>query len=463
VKGLGLADCVFLVIGNMVGTGIFLTTGEVAKSLPSPWWILLAWLLGGLMALCGALCYAELGAAFPRAGGHYVYLREAYGPLVGFLDGWLSFLASFPCSIAFMAIGLAEYLRPFVPGLSADHVLASLQVFGFGLTLHGGHVTALVVVVALSAINCLGVRPGSVAQNLLTALKIGCLVGLVGGGLFSGAGLWSHFALAMPAKPLGSTITALGTALIGVSFAYYGWDAATYVAGEVKKPERNLPLSLALGTLVVVALYLAFNFVLLYALPVEEMAGAPNVASDAAARLVGGAAPGLISAVIIVCILGSLNATILVGPRLYYAMARDGLFFRRMARLDPRSRVPTGAILAQAAWTCLILITGTFGQILTYCVFVMLILSAATAAAVFVLRVRRPDLERPYRVWGYPVVPAIFCLSALGIVVNTALTQPKESAWGLLSIGIGVFAYLYWRRKASIPQKPPSLSPSAGV
>jgi len=443
-RSLGVTDCTLLVIGAMVGTGIFLTTGSVAEALPSPWLILLAWLLGGVFALCGALTYAELGACFPRAGGHYVYMREAYGPLCGFLDGWLSFAVSFPCSIAFMAVGISQYLSYFFGVFAADNVLAQISGLGVTVTIHGGHIPALACVVGLTAVNCLALRVGSSTQNALTVLKIVCLVGLTALGLACGKGAFSR----LGAHPSGLTgagiLPGLAGALIGVSFAYFGWDAATYMAAEARQPQRTLPRALARGTIIVIALYLVFNLALLYLVPVAKMPGSANIAQDAAAVVVGRAGAAVVSVVIIVCIVGALNATIMIGPRIYYAMAKDGLFFRSLARAHPRFRVPATAMIVQGIWTCAIIITSTFASILIYSVFALLVLSTATAAAVFVLRARRPDIARPYRTWGYPVVPAIYCLGSLGILVNMLIHDPHQSAWSLVAVALGIPIYLYW-------------------
>ncbi len=449
-RSLGATDCTLLVIGAMVGTGIFLTTGSVAKELPSPFWIQIAWLLGGLLALAGALTYAELGASFPGAGGHYVYMREAYGPLAGFLDGWLSFAVSFPCSIAFMAVGFSEYLGYFLPAFASEHVVATVSLWGATVTLHAGHFPAVVCILGLTAVNCLALQVGRNTQNALTALKVLALLGLVLLGLASGKGAWAHLAAA-PSSPIGvGALPAVAGALIGVSFAYFGWDAATYMAAEAREPQRTLPRSLAAGTVAVVALYLLFNLSLLYLVPVEQMAASANVAQDAAVVALGHTGATVISAAIIVCILGAMNATIMVGPRIYYAMAKDGLFFPAVGQLDPRRGVPAVAMIIQGVWSCVIVVTGTFGSILTYSVFALLVLSTATAGAVFVLRVRRPDVQRPYRTWGYPVVPALYCLGTLGILANTLVHQSWQSAWSLVAVAVGVPVYWYWRARAHV-------------
>jgi APA family basic amino acid/polyamine antiporter len=442
-RGLGLGDCTLLVVGSMVGSGIFLTNAHIAASLPSAWLILSAWLLGGLMALTGALSYAELGASLPRAGGHYVYLREAYGPLVGFFDGWLSFVASFPGSIAFVALALLAYM----PNSWTGGPLFAANVFGLEWALGSRQLIAAGIILGLSGINGLGLRAGAGTQNLLTGLKIAALLGIAAFALASGRGRWENLAAG---AHVGIGLAGLGGALVGVSFSYLGWDAATYMAAETKRPQLNIPRSLALGTLGVVLLYLLFNIGVLYGVGAREMAGVENPTQLAVARLLGPGWSGLLTAVILVCILGSLNATVMVGPRIYYAMSRDGLFPRPLGSVGARTGVPVAAIAAQAIWACVIVFSATLGRILAFTVLVIWLLSAITGAAVFVLRVRRPQLERPYQVWGYPIVPAIFCLSSLGLAVNHLRNTPADLLWlvGFLAAGVPVYALLR-RRKAA--------------
>lgn len=434
-RGLHCRDCVLLVVGSMIGSGIFLTTGQIAEVLPAPWLILAAWLVGGAMALAGALSYAELGASFPQAGGHYVYLREAYGGFAGFLDGWLSFVASFPGSIAFISLGLVSYL----PAAWSSHTISSVEALGLGWTVESRHLIAVGIILGLSAVNALGLRMGSGAQNLLAGLTIAALLGFAAFGLGSGRGQWGHFTLA---EGEGPGLSGMGLALIGISFSYLGWDAATYMAAEVKQPQRVLPRALALATLLVVALYLLFNAALLYALPASELAAAPNAAAAVVDRLLGPRFAGVLVAAILVCILGSLNATIMVGPRVYYAMARDGLFPRLLGSVNRVTRVPVAAILAQGLWASVIVFSATLGRILAFTVLVIWLLSAITAAAVFILRWRSPGLERPYRTWGYPWVPALFCLFSLALAANRLRHAPADLLWLAGFLAVGALIYL---------------------
>jgi APA family basic amino acid/polyamine antiporter len=454
VRGLGLADCVLLVVGSMIGSGIFLTTGEVAKHLPTPSLILGAWLVGGIMALTGALTYAELGAALPRAGGHYVYLREAYGPLVGFFDGWLSFVASFPGSIAFVALGLMTYL----PSAWTGHALWTVETPIFRWSVASANLLAIGLIIALSVINGLGLRTGSGAQNFLSALKIAALAGIAGFGLLAGRGSWANLGGAEPMVG-GAGIAEFGTALIGVSFAYLGWDAATYMAAEVRHPQRSVPRSLVIGTLLVMALYLLFNVVLLYGVPTGVLAMSSAPVRDVADSLLGPGLSTLMTLAILVCILGSLNATVMVGPRIYYAMAQDGLFPRVFASVHRRTRVPVAAIAGQAALACIIVLSATLGRILAFTVLVIWLLSAVTGAAVFVLRHRAPNAPRSYRAWGYPWVSAVFCLSSVALMVNHLVRSPGDVIWLVAFLVAGLPFYLAMRprrRSTSAPARPVS-------
>jgi APA family basic amino acid/polyamine antiporter len=453
-RGLGLGDCTLLVVGSMVGSGIFLTNAHIAASLPSAWLILSAWLLGGIMALTGALSYAELGASLPRAGGHYVYLREAYGPLVGFFDGWLSFVASFPGSIAFVSLALLAYL----PSSWTGGPLLATSVFGLEWALGSRQLIAAGIILGLSGINALGLRAGAGTQNLLTGLKIAALLGIAAFALASGRGRWENFSAGTQWE-IG--LAGLGGALVGVSFSYLGWDAATYMAAETKRPQLNIPRSLALGTLGVVLLYLLFNVGVFYGVGAREMAAVENPTQVAVARLLGPTWSGLLTAVIVVCILGSLNATVMVGPRIYYAMSRDGLFPGAFGSVGARTRVPVAAIAAQAIWACVIVFSATLGRILAFTVLVIWLLSAITGAAVFVLRVRRPQLERPYRVRGYPIVPAVFCLSSLGLGINHLRSTPVDLLWlaGFLAAGLPVYA---WLRRGEAARQASALSNDVG-
>jgi APA family basic amino acid/polyamine antiporter len=447
-RELGFFDAMMLIVGNIIGIGIFVTTGEIAQSLPSPGGILLVWLLGGLLALAGALSFAELAASLPYSGGDYVYLREAYGSLVGFLSGWSSFLVTFSGSIALLAVVFTAFMSFFFPALSQDYVLISIDVLGFPVQLSLGHLFSILVVLLLSAIHCLGVGMGAVVQNFLTVLKIGSLIGIVLLGVVVGKGSLDNFSPFFEAQKVGD-ISHFGFAFIPVIFTYAGWNAVTYMAGEVKEPERTLPRALLWANLLVIVLYIAINAVYFYAVPVTEMRGAIRVSELATTALFGRQTSAWITAMITVSILGALNVTTMIGPRVYFAMAHDGLFFQNLTRVHPRFYTPSNAIILQALWSSLLILTGTFSFLLNYVSVIITIFSALTVGAVMVLRAVRPALARPYKVWGYPIVPLLFIVTSLWIAFATVQEKPWDAFRGLGIVALGVPAYFFWSRSKS--------------
>jgi APA family basic amino acid/polyamine antiporter len=445
VRGLSAWDGTLLTIGATVGTGIFITTGDIAKSLPHPGLILLVWLVGGLLTLAGALTYAELGVLFPRAGGIYHFLKQAYGPLWGFLYGWACFLVIMSGGIAAIAVGFGEYLGSFLPFFSTQHVLLSVAIGSWVWTLSGGQVAAATAIILLTAINYVGLREGTWVQNLLTIVKVGAIVGFAALGL-----LVTPKVAATLCGPLPSTglLTAFGVGMIAALWTYDGWYGLALSAGEVRTPERNLPRGLVWGTVAVIAMYVLLNLVYLRALPVAAMAATPRIGETAAAALFGVVGGRLVSAVVLVSAFGCLAATILYAARIYLPMAQDGLFFRALAGIHPRHHTPGRCLLAQGAWSALLAVSGTYSQLYTYAIFAATLFHVATGAAVFVLRRTQPTLPRPYRVWGYPIVPALFILASGVLVVNTLVEQPLQSLWGLGLVALGLPAYAYWRRRA---------------
>jgi basic amino acid/polyamine antiporter, APA family len=445
VRGLSAWDGTLLTIGATVGTGIFITTGDIAKSLPHPGLILLVWLVGGLLTLAGALTYAELGVLFPRAGGIYHFLKQAYGPLWGFLYGWACFLVIMSGGIAAIAVGFGEYLGSFLPFFSTQHVLLSVAIGSWVWTLSGGQVAAATAIILLTAINYVGLREGTWVQNLLTIVKVGAIVGFAALGL-----LVTPKVAATLYGPLPSTglLTAFGVGMIAALWTYDGWYGLALSAGEVRTPERNLPRGLVWGTVAVIAMYVLLNLVYLRALPVAAMAATPRIGETAAAALFGAVGGRLVSAVVLVSAFGCLAATILYAARIYLPMAQDGLFFHALAGIHPRHHTPGRCLLAQGAWSALLAVSGTYSQLYTYAIFAATLFHVATGAAVFVLRRTQPTLPRPYRVWGYPIVPALFILASGVLVVNTLVEQPLQSLWGLGLVALGLPAYAYWRRRA---------------
>lgn len=444
-RELGLFDAVMLIVGNIIGIGIFVTTGEIAQSLSSPGGILLVWLLGGLLALAGALSFAELSASLPYTGGDYVYLREAYGPAVGFLSGWSSFLVTFSGSIALLSVVFTAFVSFFFPFLSLDRVFFSLEVLGLTLRLSPGHLLSLLVVFLLSAVHYRGVGMGALVQNVLTVLKIGALLAIIVLGVLIGKGSMENFSPFFDLGKLGD-LSRFGFAFIPVIFTYAGWNAVTYMAGEVKEPERNLPRALLWANLLVIFLYVAVNAVYFYAVRVEKMQGAIRVSELATTALFGYETSAWITAIITVSILGALNVTIMIGPRIYFAMAQDGLFFQRLTQVHPRFHTPSNAIVLQSLWSALLIVTGTFSFLLNYVTVIITIFSAMTVGAVLVLRAKRPDLKRPYSVWGYPIVPIAFIAVSLSVAWATVWEKPWDALGGLGIVGLGIPAYLFWSR-----------------
>ena len=435
-RDLSLVDCALLVIGSVIGSGIFLTPGNIARTVESVEGVFLVWVAGGILSLFGALAYAELGAMFPRAGGIYVFLREAYGPLTAFLYGWCTFFVMQSGSVATLAAAFAIYLGYLLPVSPGIAKLCAIAMIGF-----------------LTVINCLGVRSGARVQNILTVVKIGSLIG-ISVVLFSmSGGSFQHFSY-KPASLVAFSWSALGTAMIAVLWAYEGWHILTYNAGEVKNPRRNLTGGLVLGTAAVIALYLTVNLAYLYALPFERIIGSRRLASDAMELAMGPVGGTLIAVAILISITGATNSNTMGGPRVYFAMARENLFFKPFAYVQPRYVVPTVSIALQGVWASVLTLIGSFDQLFSYVIFVAWIFYGLGGLAVLVLRQTRPNVERPYKTWGYPIVPLLFALGAFLIVLNTMANDFKRgqilsssSFWGLVFVLTGLPAYFYWQRK----------------
>lgn len=450
IRQLGLFDSSMVMVGIVIGSGIFLTTGIMAKSIPSGGLILLAWLVGGLLTLAGALTYAELGAAMPEAGGQYVYLREAYGPMAGFLFGWILFLVYMTGGIAALALAFAEYIGYFFPYLGTNHIIVTLDIPLLKGSLHyslsAGQMIGVSVIILLSIVNFIGVGLGKSIQNVFTVIKIGTIAAIIILGFAIGKGTPPELAMDPAGMSFGSIIIGFGVALVAVAWAFDGWNNVNFVAGEIKNPRRNLPLALILGTLGITFLYVLVNYIYLYALPMQETIGVVRIAEKATGALFGSSTGTLISALVIVSVFGSLNGSILVGPRVYYAMAKDGLFFQKVAHVHPRFLTPGFSILIQAVWASLLTLLGTFEQIFTFAMFIAIAFWIAATAAVFTLRKKRPDLPRPYKTWGYPVVPAIFIIASTGILLNTLIDKPVEALAGIFLTALGIPAYFYWKQ-----------------
>ena len=435
---LNLWDVVMIVIGGVIGSGIFLSPSEIATAVPFPAVMLAVWVVGGLLSLFGAVAFAELGAALPEAGGIYIYLREAYGPLISFLFGWTLFLVIDSGSIATLAVAFSFNMLPrFVEMSKLEKNLIAAAFVAF-----------------LGAVNYVGVRWGSRLQNLLTYIKTGA-IGIIVTAVFFFAKVKGHpvnFVQPAPASFDLGLLGAFGVGLVASLWAYKGWEAATYSAGEVKDPRRNLPLGILIGTMAVIVIYVIANLAYLYILPVDKIASSEGrVALDVMQVVSGPFGASLIAFLILFSILGAANQNMLCSPRVYFAMARDGLFFKKIAECHPRFLTPHVSIIAISAWSIFLTLTGTFKQLFTYVIFGEWIFFGLTVAAVIVLRRKRPDLDRPYRTWGYPVTPALFVLAALYVAFSSLLSAFRNAMFGLGIICLGIPAYLYWRHRDGRP------------
>jgi APA family basic amino acid/polyamine antiporter len=444
-RELTLVSATALVVSNMIGTGIFTTTGFLAGDLGRPSLVLAVWLVGALVAVAGCITYAELGINFPRSGGEYVYLREAWGPACGFLSGWISFFAGFAAPVAAGALAFSEYLGHFLPSLSVG-AQARSAAFGW-LHLGNGQFVALGVVAAFTVVNIVGLKLASRLQNVLTALKLGILGTFLALAFTAGHGDWSHFTLAATRTSPHSVSAQFAVSLIFVMFAYSGWNAATYVAEEMRTPEQTLPSALLLGTGLVASFYLALNVAFIYALPLEALKGVVRVGATAASALFGSGIGGLFSGIMAVAVLSCVSAMVIVGPRVYYAMAQDGCFFSSAARVHARWQTPARAVLYQAIASGVMVLTGTFERLIYYIGFALILFAALASAGVFRMR-RRPNWKRlPAVSWCYPLVPSVFVGASMWMLAYTLYLRPTESLLALLTIacGLAVYVRLFWK------------------
>lgn len=444
-RRLGPFDAAAIVISNVIGGGIFFVPVIVASLTGTGWAMLGVWLLGGVLAFAGAMAYAELAALRPKAGGEYVYLREAYGSLAAFLSGWTSFVAGFSGAIAAGTVALADYLGRFIPAASDRTPLLSLPLPFLSLTVTPQAIVAITAVVALSLIHLHS--SGRIVHNLLAGLKVSALLVFVALGLSLGEGDLANIGSSQvgPVPAAGWLL-----ALIPVMFSYSGWNAAAYVAEEIRDPGRNVPRALALGTLGVIAIYLLLNVLFLYAMPMADLAALPSgrLTDSVAERLFGFVAGNVLAIFTIVSIAASVSAMVWAGPRVYYAMARDGVFLPAAARVHPVQRTPVLAIMAQAAWSSVLVLSGSLSELVAYTGFAVVLFSGIAVLAVFVLRFRHPHAERPYRALGYPLAPAVFVLASGVMVVNEIWNSPGTALTGLAVILAGVPLYLVFARGA---------------
>ena len=441
-RQLGLFDSTMMVVGIVIGSGIFMTTGLMADALPSASLILIVWLLGGLQMLAGALTYAELGAAMPKAGGQYVYLREAYGSLPAFLFGWVAFIAYLTGTNAAIAVAVAEHLGSFYPSISTHNIVIGFDYF----SISGGQIFAISLILILSFINYLGILFGKWIQNVFTILKIGSILFFALAGLFISTGNHIDFSINPTSMSIGSILTGMGIALVAVTWTVGGWEYVTFAAGEIKNPKKNLPLALIIGTVVILVLYIMINIAYLKVLPMDSLIGEIKVGEATAKSLYGPGIAGAFVVVVIISMFGSLNGNILFGPRISYAMAKDELFFSKAADVHPKFHTPGNAIMIQGFWAAVLVLSGTFEEIITLVVFVNFMMWIAASSTVFVLRKKQPELERPYKVWGYPYVPAFFIIFSSAIMINTFFESPQQSLMGIGLTLLGIPAYLYWKK-----------------
>lgn len=443
-RRLGPIDAAAVVVSNVIGGGIFFAPVIVAGLVPSGRGVLLVWLLGGALAFAGAMAYAELAALRPRAGGEYVYLRDAFGPLTGFLSGWTSFVAGFSGAIAASAVALADYIGRFLPIAGDVTPLLSVPIPFVPIVVTPRALMALAAILAITAVHLRGLGPGRLLQNALAAVKVSAILIFLALGFSFGHGQVSQVVSGGATTPTGILL-----ALVPVMFTYSGWNAATYVAEEVRSPGRNVPLALGLGTLAVVVIYLGLNALYLFALPAVNLANVSGTLIDTVAeRLFGFAAGQIIALFTIVSIAASISAMVLAGPRVYFAMARDGLFASRAAQIHPRFRAPVSAIVAQAAWSSILVLCGSLSQLVSYTGFAVVLFSGVAVVALFEMRRREPSRERPFRAWGYPLAPGVFVVASAVMLGNEIWSNPKPSLFGLLVIGLGVPFYAWMRRTA---------------
>ena len=490
VQGLGLTSATMLVMGSMIGSGIFIVSAEISREVNSPALLLGAWLVTGFLTIVGALCYGELAAMMPRAGGQYVYLREALGPLWGFLYGWTLFLVIQTGTIAAVGVAFGKFLGVFFPSISSTHwilhiwkvppiPIGPMTLGNMDVGLSTQNLVAILVVVVLSVVNVSGLRTGAIIQNIFTAAKVSALAGLVLLGVFVGRNaqalaanfsghFWRNAGLGVQHEIATGvwvgTLTVLAVAQVGTLFSADAWNNVTFTAGEVKNPQRNLPLSLALGTGVVILLYVLCNVVYLNVLPLDgnaaggtiltrgiKYASEERVGTAVMTQMFGAAGGALMAVAIMISSFGCCNGLILSGARVYYAMAKDGLFFRNVAKLHPKYKTPAVSLMVQMAWTCILCVSGSYGQLLDYIIFAVLVFYILTIGGLFVLRRTHPNADRPYRAVGYPILPAVYIVMALFIDVVLLRYKPQYTWPGLMIVLLGIPVYYAWQSR----RKPP--------
>jgi APA family basic amino acid/polyamine antiporter len=443
-RRLGPFDGAAIIVSNVIGGGILFLPPQIASSVPSALMFLSTWLAGGLLAFAGAMAYAELAALRPRAGGEYVYLRDAYGGLAGFLTGWTSFVAGFSGAMAASAIVLALYMDRFIPGAANTTPLLVVPIPYVPLTFSTQTLVASAAIIVAALVHIAGVGPGRTVTNILASLKVAAFVGFIAFGLTLGTGSAAN--LQQAAAPV--TTAGWLFALIPIMFTYSGWNAAAYMAEEIRDPGRNVPLALAIGTVAVTAIYLLMNVLFLYVMSIGDLAAVQGSVLDVVAdRLLGVRAGDIMGIVSIVSLAAGINAYTFAGPRVYFAMARDGAFFRSAAHIHPKFKTPAISIAAQAAFAILLVLTGSLDALANYVGFAITLFLGLAVAAVFVLRSREPDAPRPFKTLGYPVTPAIFVFASAAIVVNAFYSDLRRTLIGAAIILAGIPLYFFFKRQ----------------
>ncbi len=448
-KKLSLFDSTAIITGSMIGSGIFIVSAEIARQVETPGMLLMAWVVTGIITIFGALSYGELAAAMPKAGGQYVYIKEAFGPLYGFMYGWTLFAVIQTGTIAAVGVAFAKFTGVFFPVISGNNYLVDA---GF-LKISTQQVLAVLLIIFLSLYNFRNIKAGAFLQNIFTVSKVLALLLLVILGLyfgFNGHGSAGNFTPAFPDIITLTTIGIFGAAMTGSLFSADAWNNITFTAGEVKNPQKNLPLSLLIGTSTVIILYLLANVAYLYVLPIEKIQHAENdrVATLLMETILGNSGKFFMAAMIMISTFGCLNGCILTAARVYYAMAKDKMFLAPAAKLN-KNHVPANSLTMQCIWSCLLCFTGTYGDLLNYIMFAVMLFYILTISGLFVLRVKKPEMERPYKAFGYPVIPAIYILLASLVALNMLIYQTKFSIYGLIIILTGIPIYYFFKKQKS--------------
>lgn len=456
-RGLSVIAATAIVVGGIIGTGVFLKARVMTCNVGSPSLVMLAWVGAGMLSLAGALTYAELSAMMPRAGGEYVFMREAYGPRWAAVYGWTQISITYTASQAAKGIALAIFLNTLLGG-TLSHTFFAQTIAGRTIEFGGIQLVALAAIATVAFINCAAVAINGTISIVLTLIKVALIIGIGAGAFIFAQGDWVHLGMSGAAGACSGIsgaarggLAGFGAAMLGALWAYDGWSNMTQIAGEVRNPQRNVPLGLISGMFIVIALYLMVNASYFYVLSPVEIASVPassSVATEVARRFLGAMAVSFIAATMMTSSLGSLHTGVLAGARIPYAMSEDGLFFRRLGVATTRSRVPANAVIAMAIWASILVLSGSFDELTDSVIFASYLFYGLVTASVFVFRKTRPDADRPYRTWGYPVVPAIFLFVSAWLLITTLITSPRQSMVGLLIVSMGFPVYVYFSRRA---------------